>query len=248
MSFERHVYSVQRYVHFTQARYAQLFKPGVPVHPICCFGDVQNATVVTVGVNPSVGEFEEGHWPPAEMSHIAPAHRCKVYFATDGNAAHHEFFTPWKQALACLGTGYETGGAVHLDLSPRATRYIRQLEQGFESDLFLEMVQRDLWVFFATLALGQNAKLLLIAGTVTGRYYINEFLQRFAPDYGYAIGGAFDRRAHPGQGKTCWHELAKSDRKLPAFFCSTSPAANKPSVLPERICANAPAYSHSHPR
>ena len=230
---------MQRYVKFTQAKYDQLFKPGVAIQPICCFGDVRTATVVTVGVNPSVGEFENGHWPPEEMSHIPLARRCKSYFAADGVAPYHDFFTPWKQALACLGTSYETGAAVHLDLSPRASRYVREFREPFEQELFLEMIQRDLWVFFATLDLCRNAKLLLIAGSVTGRYYINEFLQRFAPDYGYALGGAFDRGQCKGKGKTCWHELSSPSRKLPVFFCSCGPAANDPTVLPSRICHNA---------
>jgi hypothetical protein len=240
MNFERHVYSVQRYVQFTQAMYAQLFKPGVTMHPICCFGDPANARVITVGVNPSAREFEGHRWPAKAMTHTAVANRCKSYFTDQAPAPPHRFFSPWKAALASLGTSYESGGAVHVDLCPRATRYIRKLEPGFESELFLGMVQRDLWVFFATLALCRSAKLVLLAGTVTGRYYINEFLQRFAPEYGYALGGAFDRREHPGEGKTCCHELADSERKLPAFFCSCGPAADDATLLPARICQNAP--------
>jgi hypothetical protein len=241
MSFERHVYAVQQYTKATQPRYSQLFKPLVPTHPICCFGEPAKAVVVTVGVNPSVGELENGSWPCDEMPPNALADRCRNYFSAATAAAQHRFFKPWKQALTCLGTSYEAGSAVHLDLSPRATRYIRKLDPGFENELFLEMVRRDLWVFFATLALCRNVKLLLVAGSVTKRHYINEFLQRFAPDYGHALGGAFVRAKSKGRGKTCWHEVDPAERKLPAFFCSSGPAANNSSLLGQRVCENAPA-------
>src|SRR5438128_8065848 len=104
--FERHVYSVQRYVQFTQARYVQLFRPRVTIHPICCFGDPENAKVVTVGANPSVGEFEGQRWSAARMAHTEVAKRCKSYFTGEAPVASHRFFNPWKQALACLETSY----------------------------------------------------------------------------------------------------------------------------------------------
>lgn len=61
--FARHVYAVQRYVEFTSPRYAALMTPGVVTHPICCFGKTESAEVVTVGLNPSIGEFEKSRWP-----------------------------------------------------------------------------------------------------------------------------------------------------------------------------------------
>jgi len=240
MSFDRHVYAVQRYVKFTQPRYDTLFKPSAPVHPICCFGDPAKAVVVTVGANPSVGEFDNRRWPAEEMANDALAKRCLGYFSGGGVAPHQKFFGPWNEALKHLDRKYESGTVAHLDLSPRATRYIRDLKPGFETELFLEMVQRDLWIFFATLDLCRNARLLLIAGSVTGQYYINEFLQRFAPDHGHALGGAFVRSMHKGPGKTCWHELSNEQRKLPTFFCSSGPAAKNPSVLGERIYRDKP--------
>jgi len=239
MDFKRHVYAVQRFVKFTQPRYDQLFKPSVVTHPICCFGDPAKAAVVTVGVNPPVGEFHSHRWPCDEMAHDALAKRCRGYFDGDAAASHHGFFNPWKQGLVCQGASYESGSAVHLDLSPRVTRCIRELDSGSERELFLEMVQGDLWIFFATLDLTRNAKVLLLAGSVTGQYYTNEFLQGFAPDYGHALGGAFVRAKSKGPGRVCWHELTNAERKLPVFFCGSGPAAKNPSLLGERISEHA---------
>lgn len=112
------------------------------------------------------------------------------------------------------------------------------LEEQWEQDLFLEMLKQDLWTFFATLELCENAKLLLIAGSVTGRYYINEFLQRTALDYGVSLDQPFRRSEHPGPGKTCWHRLSDGRSASPVFFCSSSPSDRNKALLPQRIEAN----------
>jgi hypothetical protein len=78
------------------------------------------------------------------MTHQALAERCRGYFGGRPAASHHKFFNPWKRGLEDLEASYESGKAVHLDLSPRPTRYISDLEPGFESELFPEMAQRDL--------------------------------------------------------------------------------------------------------
>ncbi|MBA4149199.1 MAG: hypothetical protein H0X66_13880 [Verrucomicrobia bacterium] len=103
------------------------------------------------------------------------------------------------------------------------------------------MVERDLWTFFATLDLCQNAKLVLIAGSVTGKYYINEFLQRFAPEHGYSLDGAFNRLHQTGSGKTVKHFLTNEKKRLPLFFCSSSPSATDKRLLPQRIGKHAAA-------
>lgn len=236
--FARHVYAVQRYVEFTAPRYSALMKSGTQTHPICCFGRLESAGAVTVGLNPSIGEFEPGRWESL-MEHDALAERCNIYFSRDAKPPAHPWFSPWVSGLKQIGSSYEQGSAVHLDLSPRATRPVQQLNAAYEESLFLEMVERDLWVFFATLELCRTAKLLMIAGTVTGKYYINEFLQALAPQYGYSLDGAFRRSENPGKGKTQFHFLSGHGRRLPVFFCSSSPSdsANR-ELLPQRIEEN----------
>ena len=78
-----------------------------------------------------------------------------------------------------------------------------------------------------------------MAGTVTGRYYINEFLQRAALDYGYSLDEPFDRLKSPGCGKTAFHKLSGGGRRLEVFSCSSSPSAGDKNILPERIRENA---------
>jgi len=99
------------------------------------------------------------------------------------------------------------------------------------------MVERDLWAFFRTLELCQKAQLVMLAGSVTGKYYINEFLQRFAPNHGYQLEGVFKRV--PGRGNVAWHYLSNASRRLPVFFCCSSPSGGDKGMLPKRIVENA---------
>jgi hypothetical protein len=230
--FARHTHAVQRYVRLTAPRYAALRKSYLVTHPITCFGNPAKARVVTVGLNPSDGEFEKGKWPEEEISHTELATRCEEYFSDP--PTHHKWFNPWIEGLSKLEMSYSN--AVHLDLSPRATRPVSEFKQAWEQTLFLEMVERDLWTFFGSLELCRHAEWILMAGTVTGEYYINEFLHRYAPDYGYRLDPPFTRI--PGDGKTCFHTLTGRGRSLPVFFCSVSPSAKKPELLPQRLEKN----------
>jgi hypothetical protein len=235
-NFERHVYAVQHYVALTNARYESLLDRQIVCHPICCFGDLEKARAITVGLNPSKGEFAPRDRWPASITHNELASRFLEYF-TRGNS--HQWFEPWSKALVHLNLSYTDGSAAHLDLSPRATTFVSDLKNASEKNLFLDMVKSDLWTFFGTLRHCPKAKLILVAGSVTGKYYINEFLQRFAPDYGYSLDGRFNRSEHVGNGKTAFHTLSGADRTFPVFFCSTSPSARDTQVLPQRVAEHA---------
>lgn len=231
--FERHVFAVQRYVALTNSRYLRLIDPSLVGHPICCFGNVEQAQVVTVGVNPSKGEFVPRDRWPNSIGHNELARRCREYF---NQTDPHPWFEPWNQALGHLRHSYVDGTAVHLDLSPRPTRFMYELQDASEQELFRDMIERDLWTFFGTLALCPKVKLILMAGTVTGSFYINEFFQRFAPAYGFELMGLFNRLSCPGNGKTAFHALSGGGRDLGVFFCSISPSArDKKEVLPQRV-------------
>ena len=237
--FDRHIYAVQRYCAITTPRYAPLMQDSLATHPIPCFGNPASAIAVTVGLNPSSAEFKPGRSWSATLTHSELAARCANYFSPQAPGPPRGWFQPWSEGLDRLDVSYQAGSAVHLDLSPRATRPVSALKAPAQQRLFLEMVERDLWILFATLQLCQNAKLILVAGSVTGEYYMNEFLQRFSPDCGYALDRPFSRTRQRGRGKTAWHCLRGAGRSLPVFFCSSGPSDGRDTMLPQRLEENA---------
>jgi hypothetical protein len=159
---------------------------GVTTHPIPFFGDATAATVLTVGVNPSAGEFVGRSWP----DHISVGEleaRLVGYF-NRSDVPPHRWFSTWSEALNNLGASYQTGAA-HLDLSARPT-----VAMGSIADwrAFVRLVEGDARWFFKLLPLCKNAKVLLMAGCVTKRWYMHDFIARVAPCYEYNLTGSAD--------------------------------------------------------
>jgi hypothetical protein len=64
----------------TRATFAGFDRPGVMTHAVPFFGDVEAAQVLTVGVNPSAGEFVGRAWP-GTMTPSALAELLTAYFS-----------------------------------------------------------------------------------------------------------------------------------------------------------------------
>ena len=210
----------------TRAMAARFDRPGVVTHAIPFFGAVASAQLLTVGVNPSAGEFVGREWP-ATMTPGALTKRLTAYFVHP-SVPPHPWFATWSDALALLGVSC-VHGAAHLDLSPRATAAM-----GSHADWegFARLVERDAKWFFELLPLCQEARALIMAGCVTKRWYINDFIARIAPAYGYTLSG---RAESTGAGRVGLLRLRGRGMDLPVFFCSVSPSSPKRHVLVERI-------------
>jgi len=109
----------------------------------------------------------------------------------------------------------ETGSVRHIDLSPRVTHAMGEVD----GELFIEMIRNDLLCFVRFLDLATHARILLMAGSVTGDYYLNQFLIEHLPAGSELLCG-FNPRTQPGPAKVAFHWLKTSKQKLPAFFCS----------------------------
>jgi hypothetical protein len=215
----------------------ELFRAGLFTHPIPFFGDVSTAGVITVGVNPSADEFQDERWPRQKLTPDQLGVRCREYFLDD---TRHAWFTAWEAALVHLRVSYRTGSAAHIDLSPRATQSMRGLEARGLGPRFVKMIEHDLSLFFDVLKECRNAKLILMAGAVTGRWYANELLQTLAPEHGFQLEGRFTRAEHPGRGKACMQRLTGRTLNLPVFFCSSSPSDTNGCLLEARVSQHAP--------
>ena len=97
------------------------------------------------------------------------------------------------------------------------------------------MIKEDIGSFFETLPLCQRAKVLLIAGTVTKEFYINEFIRDQAQNHGFELAGCFERG---GQANFAFYELKNRTRKWPVFYCSVGPGADSSYRLIQRVTEN----------
>ena len=207
---------------------AQKAKKPIPTQPIPFFGDIKKATVLTVGVNPSAREFgNKRDWPKNGMAADKLKDRLQRYFRCDSDLPPPYFwFDIWEEALELLGVSYKDGAAhlaAHLDLSPRVTASMG----GANRDAFLTMMKEDTKWFFKLLPECKAARLILIAGSVTGRYYMDEFMECVAYRYGYKL----EKPPTPRGEGFGFNRLIGDAVDVPMFFCSVSPSNTQRRLL-----------------
>jgi len=232
MDYSRFLMEVMADVEATDSRYAALKRPGLRTYPIPFFGRIDSATVLTVGTNPSSGEFEGNRWPlDADARYVSE--RLLGYFEAGPPA--HPWFDAWRDALRWLDVSYRSGTAAHVDVSPRATIPMGQIP---EIDLFLEMARTDAQWLFRLLSILERPRLVLLAGCVTKKRYIVHFLRECAPSYGFRILG---EEQHRGPGRVGYHAFESGGRQIAGFFCSVSPSGNGAAkhMLIDRITEHA---------
>jgi hypothetical protein len=215
------------YVEKTDSKYKQLYEPNLFVHPIPFFGNIKTAIVLTVGVNPSNGEFKSRGWPE-KLSSEELASRLLNYFSLE-SCPPHPWFNDWETALNILSVSYKRGEVAHLDLSPRSTIPMSQVS---DQEKFLDMIKNDVEWFFRVLPLCGNAKLLMMAGSVTKKYYLVNLLKELAENYGFKLLFKLEKG---GDAPTSLHKLKSGNIDLPIFFCGVSPSARKSKLLIERV-------------
>ncbi|MCA1629928.1 MAG: hypothetical protein LC774_06260, partial [Acidobacteria bacterium] len=181
-------------------------------------------------VNPSATEFTRRGWS-TEIDTSTLYARLITYFLRQGESSH-SWFAPWSEALTSIGMSYENNVA-HIDLSPRATRSMRDIMRDLENRrLFMEMLESDATCFFELLPYCQAARVLLLAGCAGSRY-MNDLVAKMVRHYGYVLEGSAERR---GEGRVGFYRLRSQYINLPVFFCSVSPSDKQRNyLLIERI-------------
>jgi hypothetical protein len=220
-SIQSYLSDILTYYTQTKGAYSLLIPSGIDIYPIPFFGDIRTANVITVGVNPSAGEFAtHRNWPPQ----ITPEYirNRLIHYFDSTYAPPHPWFTGWSSALSVLNLSYITGNAAHIDLSFRPTKSISELNRDGYMSLFNDMLVNDIQYFFKILPLCENLKLLLLAGAATNSNYLNEFIKNTCIRYGYQLRGEYHRG---GTGSIAFQELIGEGKQIPTFFCSSSPSA-----------------------
>jgi hypothetical protein len=224
------VESALEHVEFNRHRFEPLMRVGLQTHPIPFFGSLNSARVVTLGLNPSSGEFITSRQWPTSITSSGLTERLVGYFNST-LPPPHRWFEGWSDALTRISSTYQTNAA-HLDLSPRATRGAGQFHSPAEKALFIEMLRYDAPLWISALENMPQLRLVMAAGSVTNAFYINEFIAKELAGAGVKLVGPWRRRG--GQGQTAMQALClPSGREIPFFFCSTGPTC--PSVLANAV-------------
>ena len=100
-------------------RHGKILPPEIPLHPIPFFGAIQQARVITVGLNPSSTEFYEGGRWPQKINADDLAQRLLDYFREPTITPHH-WFADLQQAMTYIHCPYHLCAA-HVDASPWTT-------------------------------------------------------------------------------------------------------------------------------
>lgn len=212
---------------YVRERSRQLFDDALPTIPIPFFGDISNAKVISIGLNPSDGELRHRGWPNA--LDVPTLKEKLVQYFRNRETPPHPWFQRWSQGLAELGIEYRTGAAAHVDLCPWATR---PASAQPNQELFTRLVSESVGSFLRCLALASNAKLLLMAGAVNKKHYLNEFLIEHHGKFDFELTPRVRRVGAAFVGN---QRLRYRGSIYPVFFCSVSPSSRTGHLLPERI-------------
>ncbi len=156
--------------------------------PIPFFGDVENAEVLTLAVNPSDTEFyEDREWKRTigEVTDSKPLSFRLVNYFRSWRPPPNAWFTPLETKLRLRGCSYLFNSA-HIDLSPRATRKMSEFEN--DPKKFRKMIYEDAsrWII-QLLNLAKRLKQIRLCRTVLsenpgGRVLIGSYIRDELPE------------------------------------------------------------------
>lgn len=224
ITLEEHIQALCKYVSKTNSNYLINYDENLNVHPIPFFGNITTAEIITVGANPSNGEFKNKRWPK-EINSRELMDRLLNYFNWPINS--HPWFENWKVALRHLDRSYSGGTAAHIDLSPRATFPIRSLK---DKDNYNEMVEEDIEWFFELLTFCSKTKLILIAGAIPAGH-INKIIKKYSYKYSGKLLFPCEPKKKEGTGFAVFQNLKIKGKTYDIFYCSSGPSYRIDSQL-----------------
>lgn len=223
------------HVEETNFLYQKNFAPGLGTHPIPFFGNPLTAKVITIGVNPSATEFKPERKWPEDITIAELQERLVHYFnLKKPEVSPHKWFEKWEKCLNTLDCSYRANAA-HLDLCPRATISMGKVP---DDNLFLEMLKADARWFWKFLECCKSVRLLLIAGSVTKKHYIYEFVRKVIPQEYQFIGNFKRLTGCKNSGWTRTFLLKMPKKNIFVFFISVSPSAQNPDRMIDHIEKN----------
>lgn len=211
-----------------KSNYSDLFDANKAIVPIPFFGNIKKAKVITIGANPSSTELNNNWSEQMDASQIN--NKLENYF----NDNPHKWFSTWEKALNTIGYSYYNGSAAHTDLCPWATKSISALCNNGKCDKVLELFKKELH-FFGNIINSIKPNFVFLAGTLTNKYYLNEFLFDFGEMNNCELLEE-PKRISPAPFFNR-HKIKIQNKEIDALFISVSPSAgeNKKNQLIELV-------------
>ena len=101
---KEHIESLRKYISKTDSKYLTNYRENLVVHPIPFFGNIETAKVLTVGANPSNGEFNKNRDWLEEITNTDLKNRLLKYFNL--SIEPHPWFGIWEESLQLLDSSY----------------------------------------------------------------------------------------------------------------------------------------------
>jgi hypothetical protein len=139
---------------------SEFFPEQQNLYPIPFFGDIRDATVLTLALNPAWTEFRHNrHWLPG-LDAFSLTTRLLHYFDLPAPPPHR-WFRDRHDALALLECSYETNTA-HIDLHPLPIKFRPDLTEVQRNNIGHLIETRSQPHLANLLKLAKHAKLLLV--------------------------------------------------------------------------------------
>jgi hypothetical protein len=162
----KHVAKIQSKTEDAKRTYKKILREKVSFHPIPFFGNVSTARIITIGLNPSSGEFEPWRCWPEELDAQELALRLVGYFR-HAQPRPHPWFAELQEALSIVNCPY-TLAAAHVDVSPWPTLSPNSLKKRINKRELLayyhEMILTERKHLGAFLQKCKNLKFVFIIG------------------------------------------------------------------------------------
>jgi hypothetical protein len=162
----RNVADIQNRSPQAKQDYSEILRKNVVFHPIPFFGNVSAARIITVGHNPSSGEFESWRCWPEKLDAQELASRLVGYFR-HAHPCPHPWFAELQEAMSIVNCPY-TLAAAHVDASPwptlAPTTLLTRKNKRHLLGLYNSMLNAEAQRLPSFLKKCKNLKLVIIIG------------------------------------------------------------------------------------
>ena len=140
-----YVGQIQQRADIAKLAYKKILRDKIPFHPIPFFGNVSSARIITIGLNPSSGEFEPWRCWPEKFEAQELTSRLVGYFY-HSHPRPHPWFAELQEAMSVINCSFSLAAA-HVDISPwptlAPTTLMKRKDDGESLNLYNKMIVNE---------------------------------------------------------------------------------------------------------